>query len=50
MIAAKADFIYPAAGFTGVGVINESQRSGIYTFGVDSDQFYLAENPSSLLC
>ena len=43
MISAKADFIYPAAGFTGVGVIKESQRSGIYTFGVDSDQFYLAE-------
>lgn len=43
MITDKADFIYPAAGFTGVGVINESQRSGTYTFGVDSDQFYLAE-------
>ncbi|SDN58370.1 nucleoside-binding protein [Psychrobacillus sp. OK028] len=43
MIASKADFIYPAAGFTGVGVINETQRSGIYSFGVDSDQFYLAE-------
>lgn len=44
MISAKADYIYPAAGFTGVGVIKESQRLGIYTFGVDSDQFYLAEN------
>ncbi|MFJ7825992.1 BMP family protein [Psychrobacillus sp. NPDC096623] len=43
MISAKADFIYPAAGFTGVGAINESQRSGTYSFGVDSDQFYLAE-------
>jgi len=43
MISVKADFIYPAAGFTGVGVFKESQRSGIYTFGVDSDQFYLAE-------
>ncbi|MER2262558.1 MAG: BMP family ABC transporter substrate-binding protein [Psychrobacillus sp.] len=39
----KADFIYPAAGFTGVGVIHESQRLGTYSFGVDSDQFYLAE-------
>lgn len=39
----KADFIYPAAGFTGVGVIQESQRLGTYSFGVDSDQFYLAE-------
>ncbi|MEI4771614.1 BMP family ABC transporter substrate-binding protein [Psychrobacillus sp. FJAT-51614] len=43
MISAKADFIYPAAGFTGVGVILESQRAGTYSFGVDSDQFYLAE-------
>lgn len=43
MIAAKADFIYPAAGFTGVGAILEAQRSGAYSFGVDSDQFYLAE-------
>ena len=43
MISAKADFIYQAAGFTGVGVIKESQRSGTYSFGVDSDQFYLAE-------
>ncbi|KGR78241.1 BMP family lipoprotein [Ureibacillus sinduriensis] len=43
MIAAGADYIYPAAGFTGVGVILESQRAGTYSFGVDSDQFYLAE-------
>lgn len=43
MITAKADFIYPAAGFTGVGAILESQRAGTYSFGVDSDQFYLAE-------
>lgn len=44
MIAAGADFIYPAAGFTGVGAILESQNAGIYSFGVDSDQYYLAEN------
>ena len=43
MILSKADFIYPAAGYTGVGVILESQRAGTYSFGVDSDQFYLAE-------
>ncbi|QCR30814.1 BMP family protein [Lysinibacillus sp. SGAir0095] len=43
MIAAGADYIYPAAGFTGVGVILESQKAGTYSFGVDSDQFYLAE-------
>ena len=44
MIAAGADFIYPAAGFTGVGAILEAQNAGIYSFGVDSDQYYLAEN------
>ncbi|WP_409304311.1 BMP family protein [Peribacillus sp. SCS-155] len=43
MIKEGADHIYPAAGFTGVGVLLESQRAGIYSFGVDSDQFYLAE-------
>lgn len=43
MIASGADYIYPAAGFTGVGVILEAQRQGVYSFGVDSDQFYLAE-------
>ncbi|KGR91642.1 ABC transporter substrate-binding protein [Ureibacillus massiliensis 4400831 = CIP 108448 = CCUG 49529] len=43
MIVNGADFIYPAAGFTGVGVLLETQRSGVYSFGVDSDQFYLAE-------
>jgi len=43
MITAGADYIYPAAGFTGAGVILESQRAGTYSFGVDSDQFYLAE-------
>lgn len=44
MIAAGADFIYPAAGFTGVGAILKAQNAGIYSFGVDSDQYYLAEN------
>lgn len=44
MIANGADFIYPAAGFTGVGAILEAQNAGIYSFGVDSDQYYLAEN------
>lgn len=43
MIRQNADYIYPAAGFTGVGVIQEAQKSSIYSFGVDSDQFYLAE-------
>ncbi|RHW32770.1 BMP family ABC transporter substrate-binding protein [Lysinibacillus yapensis] len=43
MIVSGVDYIYPAAGFTGVGVLLQSQESGIYSFGVDSDQFYLAE-------
>ncbi len=43
MIVTGVDYIYPAAGFTGVGVLLESQRAGTYSFGVDNDQFYLAE-------
>lgn len=43
MIAEGVDYIYPAAGFTGVGVLMASQKAGTYSFGVDSDQFYLAE-------
>lgn len=43
MIAEGADFIYPAAGFTGVGAILAAQDAGVYAFGVDSDQFFLAE-------
>ncbi|MYL35047.1 BMP family ABC transporter substrate-binding protein [Pontibacillus yanchengensis] len=38
-----ADFIFPAAGFAGVGALKEAQRQGKYAFGVDSDQFFLAE-------
>lgn len=43
MISQNADMIYPAAGFTGVGVLQETQKSGMYSFGVDSDQYFLAE-------
>jgi basic membrane protein A and related proteins len=43
MITNNADFIYPAAGFTGVGVLQETQKSSVYSFGVDSDQYFLAE-------
>lgn len=43
MIANKSDVIYAAAGFTGVGVLKEAERNGIYAIGVDSDQFYYAE-------
>ncbi|MDZ5713405.1 BMP family lipoprotein [Jeotgalibacillus haloalkalitolerans] len=38
-----ADFIYPAAGYTGTGAILEAQAQGIYSAGVDTDQFYTAE-------
>jgi basic membrane protein A and related proteins len=42
-IKAGADFIYPAAGFTGVGAIQAAQKAGIYSGGVDSDQYFIAE-------
>lgn len=44
MIRQGADFIYPAAGFTGVGAILAAQKAGVHAFGVDSDQFFLAED------
>ncbi|MGN7477443.1 BMP family lipoprotein [Solibacillus silvestris] len=44
MIAQGADFLYPAAGFAGVGAILAAQEAGVYAFGVDSDQFFLAED------
>ncbi|MBP3950691.1 BMP family lipoprotein [Bacillus suaedae] len=39
----NADIIYTAAGFTGVGALQEAQEQGVYAIGVDSDQFFLAE-------
>lgn len=39
----NADIIYTAAGFTGVGALQEAQKQGVYAIGVDSDQFFLAE-------
>ncbi|TFE01214.1 BMP family protein [Jeotgalibacillus sp. R-1-5s-1] len=42
-IEAGADFIYPAAGYTGTGAILEAQDRGIFSAGVDTDQFYTAE-------
>jgi basic membrane protein A len=44
LIEDGADLIYPSAGFTGVGVIQQAEEAGIYSFGVDSDQFHLGEN------
>lgn len=43
MIAAGTDVIYPAAGLTGVGALKEAEASHIYAFGVDSDQYVVAE-------
>ncbi|MDX8044421.1 BMP family ABC transporter substrate-binding protein [Gracilibacillus sp. S3-1-1] len=44
LIEDGADLIFPSAGFTGVGVIQQAEKAGIYSFGVDSDQFYLGED------
>lgn len=43
MITKRADYIYPPAGFTGVGALLEAQKAGVYAFGIDTDQYYLAE-------
>ncbi|MBU8908730.1 BMP family lipoprotein [Desertibacillus haloalkaliphilus] len=43
LIKERVDYIYPSAGFTGVGVIHKAQEEGIYSFGVDSDQYFLGE-------
>ncbi|MGV2622599.1 UNVERIFIED_CONTAM: BMP family ABC transporter substrate-binding protein [Halobacillus marinus] len=40
----NADFLFPAAGFAGIGVLKEAQNQGIYAFGVDTDQFFVAED------
>ncbi|MFC7322066.1 BMP family lipoprotein [Halobacillus campisalis] len=44
MVEKEADYIFHAAGFTGVGVMKEAQEQGIYAFGADSDQYYVAED------
>lgn len=43
MISKGADFLYPAAGLTGTGAIKAAQQHHKYSFGVDSDQYFLAE-------
>ncbi|KHF40599.1 BMP family lipoprotein [Halalkalibacter okhensis] len=43
MIDQDSDVLYSAAGFTGVGALREAQQNGVYAIGVDSDQFYYAE-------
>lgn len=39
-----ASFIYPAAGFTGFGALQKAQEKEVYAGGVDSDQYFVAEN------
>lgn len=43
MLASGVDIIYPAAGLTGVGALKEAEKKGKIAFGVDSDQFFIAE-------
>ncbi|WP_343063336.1 BMP family ABC transporter substrate-binding protein [Halobacillus locisalis] len=43
MVEQGADYIFPAAGFTGIGALKEAQKQDIFAFGVDSDQFFVAE-------
>lgn len=43
MIQNGIDTIYPAAGLTGVGALKEAEAKGKLAFGVDSDQFFVAE-------
>lgn len=43
MIAKNADVLYAAAGYTGVGLLQEAQRQGVYAIGVDNDQYFYAE-------
>lgn len=41
--AYDADIIYVAAGFTGLGAIEEIAENNRYAIGVDSDQFFVSE-------
>lgn len=43
MITEQADVLYAAAGYTGVGLLREAQRQGVYAIGVDVDQYFYAE-------
>ncbi|GLC87234.1 BMP family lipoprotein [Lysinibacillus piscis] len=42
-IAQGADVLYAAAGYTGVGLLQQAQESGVYAIGVDTDQYLVAE-------
>ncbi|MEH7886246.1 BMP family ABC transporter substrate-binding protein [Bacillus sp. JJ1609] len=43
MIDERADVLYAAAGFTGIGVLKEAQAKKKLAIGVDSDQYFFAE-------
>lgn len=43
MIENNADILYAAAGYTGVGLLQQAQDSGVYAIGVDNDQYFYAE-------
>lgn len=44
MIEQDADILFAAAGFTGVGVLKEAQDQNVYAVGVDTDQYFYAED------
>ncbi|MFC0559546.1 BMP family lipoprotein [Halalkalibacter alkalisediminis] len=39
----NVDVVFPAAGYTGLGALEEAVAKGIFAIGVDTDQYYLAE-------
>lgn len=43
MISQGADVLYAATGYTGVGLLQEAQKQGVYAIGVDSDQYFYAQ-------
>lgn len=43
MIASGADVLYAAAGYTGVGLLQQAQKENVLAIGVDSDQYFYAE-------
>ncbi|MEW4308887.1 BMP family ABC transporter substrate-binding protein [Rossellomorea marisflavi] len=42
-IKKKSDFIYAAAGMSGIGSLKTAQAKGVLSAGVDADQFFIAE-------
>jgi len=43
MITQGSDVLYAAAGYTGVGLLQQAQESGVLAIGVDTDQYTYAE-------